>query len=650
MNRAFDLSRPLIGLMLFGSGLFTPVADAVPPKAAQEQVRSQSSSLAQLPVLEAQAPTIAQANTVDLSALQNHLAAQDWQAADAETRRILKPWVDPSTSLSSTPLASNIPPDVLREIDQLWLQASRGRFGFSVQRSIWQEAKAQHPNDPSAAADTFGKWVGWRRPVPDGNNFVAPDWFTEPELDYSLDAPVGHLPWPGPEWQTISNMLSAQSCGSCMIDAMDLQGALFNRYIPVLFDYVATVLNNPPVTTGESWQQAHLARSIDLRSLYPDNSCPVRTQASAISPDSKIIAISSYSYERACGGGSTNSTFALWNAERGNRIITLVRGQATEAFSAPNLNQEPETEGARIVGDVVNAVAFTPDSRLVVAGLSNSNIQIWTTDKGEAVRTLSGHRYAVRAIAISADGRTLASASSDQTIRIWNLQTGQLLRTIDQLHPADGIIHTLQISPNGQRVAVATANNTLQLLNTQNGNWERTFVIRATNLYPPLPIVFSPDGQIIATADIDNSVKLWNATTGARIITLRGHAETVQHLAFSPDSQRLASSDSKTARLWNLQTYQPIHALDLIQSAGHPIMPDNLSHVGFSPDGQILATSSLLLPLVQSEPIPAQGVALWDANTGQVITHIHNVAQFQFSPNGQYLMANGQAIQIWERK
>ena len=176
----------------------------------------------------------------------------------------------------------------------------------------------------------------------------------------------------------------------------------------------------------------------------------------------------------------------------------------------------------------------------------------------------------------------------------------------------------------------------------------RTLVNKATNLYPPLPIVFSPDSQGVATADADNSVKLWNATTGSRIITLRGHAETVQHLAFSPDSQRLASSDSQTARLWNLQTYQPIHALDLIQSAGHPIMPDNLGYVSFSPNGQILATSSLLLPLVQSEPIPAQGLALWDANTGQVITHIHNVAQFQFSPNGQSLMANGQTIQIWE--
>ena len=642
MNRAFNLSRPLIGLVLFGSGLFTPVADAVPPAQTAEE---QAQFAAQLPVLEAQAPTIAQSNTVDLSVLQNHLAVEDWQAADAETRRILKPWVDPSTSMFGTPVARNIPPDVLREIDQLWLQASRGRFGFSVQRSIWQEAKAQHPDDPSAAADTFGKWVGWRRPVPDGNNFVAPDWFTEPELNYSLDAPVGHLPWPGPEWQTISNMLNVQSCGSCMIDTMDLQGALFNRYIPVLFDYVATVLDsNPPIVTGSSWQQADLARSIDLRSLYPDNSCPVNTLASAISPDSKIIAVSSYSYERACGGGSNNSTFALWNAERGNRIITLVRGQATEAFSAPNFNQEPATEGTRMVGDVVNAVAFTPDSRLVAAGLSNGTIRIWTTDKGEAVRTLSGHRYAVRAIAISADGQTLASASSDQTVKLWNLQTGRLLQTIRP----DEIVQTLQISSNGQRIATASEQNTLQIWNTQTGQLVRTLVNKATNLYPPLPIVFSPDSQRVATADADNSVKLWNATTGSRIITLRGHAETVQHLAFSPDSQRLASSDSQTARLWNLQTYQPIHALDLIQSAGHPIMPDNLGYVSFSPNGQILATSSLLLPLVQSEPIPAQGLALWDANTGQVITHIHNVAQFQFSPNGQYLMANGQTIQIWE--
>jgi WD40 repeat protein len=283
----------------------------------------------------------------------------------------------------------------------------------------------------------------------------------------------------------------------------------------------------------------------------------------------------------------------------------------------------------------------------VAAGLSNGTIRLWTTDQGKAALTLSGHRYAVRAIAISSDGQRLASTSSDRTIKLWNLQTGQLLRTMT-LQPADGMATTLLLSPDGKRIATASDRNTLQLWDTITGQLLRTLVSQATNLPPGSPLAFSPDGQLLVTADSDRSIKLWNATTGARLITLRKHSNPIQHLAFSPDSQRLASSEEKTAYLWSLRTYQPIHSFNLVDSAGHPVQPNNLGYVAFSPDGSILATSSLLLPLVQSEPIPRQGITLWNTQTGKSITSIHDINRFQFSPNGQFLVANGRTIQIWQ--
>ncbi|GAB4227928.1 MAG: hypothetical protein Kow00121_56720 [Elainellaceae cyanobacterium] len=587
----------------------------------------------------------AQLPRVDLSYLQERLEAKDWQAADAETRRILQIWVHPNDDLFSAPLATNIPPEVIQTLDQLWSEASGGRFGFSAQKAIWDEVRAQHPDNTDTATKAFGDRVGWTRPTPDPENFVSPDWLTEPELNYSLEAPVGHLPWAGVGWERIDAMLTAQSCGSCMIDAIYLQGERFNRYLPVLFNWLSTALTDVLPIEG-AWQQAHLARSINLRALYSNLNCPVYTPASAVSPDSTILAISSYSYERSCSGGEDNSTLALWNAERGTRIITLLRGQATEASSYSGTPQEPPTESTRIVGNVANAIAFTPGGQLVAAGLADGTIRFWTTDRGEAVQTLSGHRYAVRAIAISNDGQRLASASADQTIKLWNLPTGELLRTLN-LAESDGIPQTLLISADGTRLATATDRNRLQLWDAESGQLLRTLVA-AADLPPGLPIAFSPDGQTLATADRDQSIKLWNANTGARIITLQSHSERILHLAFSPDSQFLASSEENTAYLWNLQTYQPVHNFDLVQSVGHPILPDNLGYVAFSPDGRVLATSTLLLPIVESEPIPQQGITLWDVESGQPMSQIRGVAQFQFSPNGQFLLVNGQTVQIWQ--
>lgn len=174
------------------------------------------------------------------------LNAQNWQAADQETRRLLEQWVHPNQDIFGTPLASNIPADVLQTLDQLWLEASKGRFGFSVQQRIWQEVTAQYPNSTSAAVQAFGRRVGWLRPVRDNNNFVSPDWFIEPELAGSLDAPMGQFPWVGISWERIQNSLNQQSCGSCMVDSIYLQGERFNRYIPVLYERVRKVTSSTP--------------------------------------------------------------------------------------------------------------------------------------------------------------------------------------------------------------------------------------------------------------------------------------------------------------------------------------------------------------------------------------------------------------------
>ncbi|MEB3358136.1 MAG: GUN4 domain-containing protein [Synechococcales bacterium] len=603
-----------------------------------------------LPV-QAQPASVPYANTlanrrVDLDALASHLDAQAWAAADQETRRILQSFVHPNGDIFAEPVPTLIPPEVLQAMDQLWIEASDGRFGFSVQSALWEELRTQHPEDTRIAAERFGDRVGWTRTAPDeAYAFTSPDWLTEPELTYSLEAPVGHLPWAGIDWSRIEAILSAQSCGSCTIDVLYLQGDRFLRYLPTLFGWAQTALTLPTPEAG-TWRQAQLVRQIDLRSLYPNSACPIREASSAISPDGSVIAIGSYSYERSCANAG-ESALALWNAQRGNRIITLHRGPALEAFSGENPPQEPPTEGDRIVGDVANAIAFTPDGEHIAAGMSYGVIRLWRTGTNEQVQIFAGHDYAVRAIAISADGETLVSASSDQTIKLWDVQTGKLRRTI-RLDESDGIVRSLLISADGRRLATATNRNTLQLWNAQTGQLIRTLVDEAINLRPEMAIAFSADGQSLATTDTDHSIKLWNASTGARIITLKGHAEPPRDLAFSRDGRFLASSDGETARLWNLAEYALVHRFDLVQTVNHPIQPRNLAHVAFSPDGQTLATSTLLLPLVHSEPIPQQGITLWDVTTGQAVEQIHEVSQFQFSPDGRFLMAHGQRVQIWE--
>jgi hypothetical protein len=91
------MNRSLRGFKLLVASLAVPgitlaTVSALPGLAQQNQ-----------PVSDVRTVELAQANQVDLSELKSHLQAQDWQAADAETRRILQTYVHPNATSLALP-------------------------------------------------------------------------------------------------------------------------------------------------------------------------------------------------------------------------------------------------------------------------------------------------------------------------------------------------------------------------------------------------------------------------------------------------------------------------------------------------------------------------------------------------------------------
>jgi serine/threonine protein kinase len=117
--------------------------------------------------------------------LKQFLEAGKWKEADKETFRIMlavtqrekEGWLN-ETSLD------NFPCDDLRTIDDLWIKYSNGRFGFSVQKQIYQGLGGTRKyNDEIWAA--FGDKVGWRQ----GERRL---WYKD--VIFNIFAPQGHLP------------------------------------------------------------------------------------------------------------------------------------------------------------------------------------------------------------------------------------------------------------------------------------------------------------------------------------------------------------------------------------------------------------------------------------------------------------------------
>lgn len=101
-------------------------------------------------------------------------------------------------------------------------------------------------------------------------------------------------------------------------------------------------------------------------------------------------------------------------------------------------------------------------------------------------------------------------------------------------------------SGDGRSVAVTTAGGELHVLSAASG--QTCFSGRA-HAGEILAAAYSPQGELLATAGQDGYVHLFEASGEPRA-TLFGGAGWVEHLAWSADGRRLATTAGKTVRVW----------------------------------------------------------------------------------------------------
>ena len=119
------------------------------------------------------------------------LAAGRWRQANDTTRTIVLKAVNAEKEgwLSNEQI-QNFPCPVLQIIDNLWLQYSDQRFGFSVQKRIFNECE-RNPQ-------VFGDRVGWS---------IQNTWIFASQVIYTpANAPDGHLPWGIVQVVTMNNV------------------------------------------------------------------------------------------------------------------------------------------------------------------------------------------------------------------------------------------------------------------------------------------------------------------------------------------------------------------------------------------------------------------------------------------------------------
>ena len=124
---------------------------------------------------------------IDYTPLQELLAMGAWQLADKETAKVMLKASEPGTIYGARRVLDSesieLPCGDLRIIDQLWVEYSQGRFGFSVQKKIWLEMGGKI--DYQTEKKLFDR-LGWRK----GSQVLRWNQLTF----NNQKAPMGHLP------------------------------------------------------------------------------------------------------------------------------------------------------------------------------------------------------------------------------------------------------------------------------------------------------------------------------------------------------------------------------------------------------------------------------------------------------------------------
>ena len=151
-------------------------------------------------VTESNHPVVIWSSAVgfDYTSLQDLLSSGEWKQADQETANIVLKILGCETAGKITAQEiKKIPCRDLRTLNQLWIEYSEEKFGFSLQSRIWRKLDKNY--------EKFGEKVGW---------LVSQSWLPYTQLTFNLTAPLGHLPsWGrrGKLWPSLA--IKIRKCG-----------------------------------------------------------------------------------------------------------------------------------------------------------------------------------------------------------------------------------------------------------------------------------------------------------------------------------------------------------------------------------------------------------------------------------------------------
>jgi WD40 repeat protein len=208
-------------------------------------------------------------------------------------------------------------------------------------------------------------------------------------------------------------------------------------------------------------------------------------------------------------------------------------------------------------------IAFSPDGKWLAAGIwpvskdgdLRGDVVIWDTSTGKPARRLKGHTDMVNAVAFSPDGKLLVSGGSDGVAKVWDTASGRARATLGfpalqkRSGPTPIWVESVTFSPDGRTLVTSAG---LRLAPGKPEGVGQVTIWSTTNDREVATlsgvdgmsthVAFSPDGKLLATSGSDGLVQLWDTATHREAGKMKGWGP----IAFSPDGRNLVSRIDET--------------------------------------------------------------------------------------------------------
>jgi hypothetical protein len=221
----------------------------------------------------------------------------------------------------------------------------------------------------------------------------------------------------------------------------------------------------------------------------------------------------------------------------------------------------------------ITALAFSPDSALLVSVSEDGVLYLWNTLTGEPVMNLQDP--SLYSAAFGSDGKTLIIGGANGSIKIWDIASSAQTQ---ELTSGIGTIRNIAANPAGGQIAVSGDVSAVEIWDIANGA-----LVYSLPFAPDITgIAYSPDGRWLAATSKNAAPWQWDARTGEQLWANKAADE--DGIAYSPDGTLIAtvSAKKKQLNLWEAATGKKLHTA---RAGNQPVS------VAYGPDGAGIAVA-----------------------------------------------------------